>query len=334
MAHAPRNPLIPDRDGVSPSCVATPAGAWALLLDFLAERLPALSRERWAQRMQTGWVWSDAARPLAPDALYQPHTRVYYWRHAEAEPALPWPARVLFQDDHLVVADKPHFMPVTPSGPFVQGSLLVRLKRELGLPGLSPIHRIDRDTAGLVVFSVQAHERAAYQQLFRDRRVHKRYEAVAPWADLQALAARAAQGEWASIPPLLASAGEAASAWRYRSRLVQHTHFFTMHEAAGEPNSETHVQLLARHGAWARYALAPHTGRRHQLRAHLAALGLPIRHDPYYPAVSRGAQDADDWQRPLQLLARELAFDDPVTGQARRFESAQVLPWPPEADAH
>lgn len=119
------------------------------------------------------------------------------------------------------------------------------------------------------------------------------------------------------------------NAWRYRSRLVQHTHFFTMHEAEGEPNSETHLQLLARHGPWARYALVPHTGRRHQLRAHLSALGLPIRHDPYYPEVSRRDGDADDWQRPLQLLARTLAFTDPVTGQARRFESEQSLAWPP-----
>ncbi|ARU05888.1 hypothetical protein CCO03_15480 [Comamonas serinivorans] len=359
MAHAPRNPLVPDRDGVSPSCIATPPGPWPRLLDFLAERLPALDRASWAQRMQTGWVWSDAAQPLAPDAPYTPHTRVYYWRHAEAEPALPWPARVLFQDAHLVVADKPHFMPVTPSGPFVQRSLLVQLKRELGLPQLSPIHRIDRDTAGLVVFAVQAAERAAYQALFRDRNVHKRYEAVAPWAELPPAAvaepaaaaprpgaAAAWRGQWTRLPqPLMPEAPAAGipaagipatgvhagepTAWCYRSRLVQDPHFFTMHEAAGEANCETHLQLLARHGPWGRYALVPHTGRRHQLRAHLNALGLPIRHDPYYPRVSRRADDPDDVQHPLQLLAQALGFHDPVTGEDRHFTSGQSLTWPP-----
>jgi tRNA pseudouridine32 synthase/23S rRNA pseudouridine746 synthase len=379
MAHAARNPLIPEREGVSPSCVATPSdpsGQWPLLLDFLAERLPALTREAWAQRMAEGWVWSDAAQPLAPDAPFGPQTRVHYWRHSPHEPALPAAARVLFQDAHLVVADKPHFMPVTPTGPFVQHSLLVQLKRELGLPELSPIHRIDRDTAGLVVLAVQARERAAYQSLFRDRAVHKRYEAIAPAADVSALAAQGAgMGSWtrldaalcatgdapiaaaqAAAPPARQTpqdlAGDAAAsaglsrdrlgsysgldsdsdpiqpAWCYRSRLEPHAHFFTMHEVAGEANCETHLQCLARDGHWARYALVPHTGRRHQLRAHLSALGLPLRHDPYYPQVSRGAHDADDWQRPLQLLARQLGFTDPVTGEARRFDSQLQLAWP------
>ena len=358
MAHAARNPLIPERDGVSPSCVATPSGKWPLLLDFLAERLPALTREAWAKRMDGGWVWSDAAQPLPANAPFATHTRIHYWRHSPDEPALPWPARVLFQDAHLVVADKPHFMPVTPTGPFVQNSLLVQLKRELGLPELSPIHRIDRDTAGLVAFAVHAKERAAYQGLFRDRAVHKRYEAIAPAADLDALAAQGAGlGSWSALgesllapvaggawpkaqaapatPPTSGQAardGSASTAWCYRSRLESHAHFFTMHEVAGEANCETHLQCLARDASgWARYALVPHTGRRHQLRAHLSALGLPLRHDPYYPQVSRGAQDADDWQHPLQLLARELGFVDPITGDTRRFESRLHLDWPPTA---
>ncbi len=368
MAHAARNPRIPERDGVSPSCVATPSGTWPLLLDFLAERLPSLTREAWAKRMADGWVWSDAALSLPADARFAAHARIYYWRHSPDEPALPWPARVLFQDAHLVVADKPHFMPVTPTGPFVQNSLLVQLKRELGLPELSPIHRIDRDTAGLVAFAVQASERAAYQGLFRDRAVHKRYEAIAPAADLNALAAQGAGlGSWSALgQSLLTPFSEPSSpaatheltmpesapaptttpgsdqpiqhsdsseaAWCYRSRLESHAHFFTMHEVAGEANCETHLQCLARDASgWARYALVPHTGRRHQLRAHLSALGLPLRHDPYYPQVSRGAQDADDWQHPLQLLARQLGFVDPITGEARLFESRLQLNWPPAA---
>lgn len=357
MAHAPRNPNIPDRDGVSPSCVATPGGHWPLALDFLAERHPNLPREVWAERMATGWVWGDDAQPVLPHAAFTPHTRLYYWRQSPTEPTLPWPARVLYQDAHLVVADKPHFMPVTPSGPFVQNSLLVQLKRELGLPELSPIHRIDRDTAGLVLFAVQASERAAYQTLFRDRLVRKRYEAVAPWADLAALAhaeslgmsssdggagapvnlaLRTATGTWSplAVPLWCAKPGEPAQpdtplAWRYRSRLESDAHFFTMHERPGEANSETHIQLLDRMGHWGRYLLVPHTGKRHQLRAHLSAMGVPMRHDPYYPTVSRAAQTADDWTQPLQLLASQLAFEDPFSGQLHAFESQLRLQWPP-----
>ena len=349
MAHAPRNPNIPDRDGVSPSCVATPGGHWPLALDFLAERLSNLPREVWAKRMATGWVWGDDAQPVPPNAAFTPHTRLYYWRQSPTEPALPWPARVLYQDAHLVVADKPHFMPVTPSGPFVQNSLLVQLKRELGLPELSPIHRIDRDTAGLVLFAVQTSERAAYQTLFRDRLVRKRYEAVAPWADLAALAqtdspakpsaedgAMGAKGTWSPLELPLGHAtpadpvpSDSPLAWRYRSRLESDAHFFTIHERPGEANSETHIQLMERVGHWGRYLLVPHTGKRHQLRAHLSAMGLPMRHDPYYPTVSRAAQTADDWTQPLQLLASQLAFEDPFSGRLHAFESQLCLHWPP-----
>ena len=305
MAHAARNPLIPEREGVSPSCVATPSdpsGQWPLLLDFLAERLPALTREAWAQRMAEGWVWSDAAQPLAPDAPFGPQTRVHYWRHSPHEPALPAAARVLFQDAHLVVADKPHFMPVTPTGRYVQQSLLVRLKRQLGLPDLSPLHRIDRDTAGLVLFSVQQRTRGAYQALFRERSMAKTYDAVAPWnADI-------------TFPR------------EHRSRMEESPQFFRMQEVPGEPNSHTHMAVQAVQGPWALYRLEPISGKRHQLRLHMAALGLPLRNDPFYPEVNDPPEG--DYSRPLQLLARSLRFTDPLTGQERHFESRLRLQWP------
>ena len=208
----------------------------------------------------------------------------------------------MFQDDWLVVADKPHFMPVTPSGRFVQRSLLVRLKRRLGLPDLSPVHRIDRETAGLVVFAVQPHTRDAYQALFRDRRVQKVYEAVAPHR------------------------AELALPRTHRSRLAPDAErFFISREVPGEPNSETHIERAAVFGPHALYRLQPVTGRRHQLRLHLHALGVPILGDGFYPAVLRGPGAPDDAERPLQLLARALMFDDPFTGTARRFESTLTL---------
>ena len=193
-------------------------------------------------------------------------------------------------------------MPVTPSGRFVQQSLLVRLKRRLGLADLSPVHRIDRETAGLVVFAVQPHTRDAYQALFRDRRVHKLYEAVAPYRPDLALHCT------------------------YRSRLAPDAErFFLSREVAGEPNSETHIERAEPLGAHALYHLRPVTGQRHQLRLHMMALGVPILGDGFYPEVLRGPGEPDDAENPLQLLARALAFDDPVTGEQRRFSSSLTL---------
>ena len=201
-----------------------------------------------------------------------------------------------------MVADKPHFMPVTPSGRFVQQSLLVRLKRRLGLADLSPVHRIDRETAGLVVFAVQTHTRDAYQALFRDRRVHKLYEAVAP------------HRHGLVLPHT------------HRSRLAPDAErFFLAREVAGEPNSETHIERAEPLGAHALYHLRPITGQRHQLRLHMMALGVPILGDGFYPEVLRGPGEPDDAENPLQLLARALAFDDPVTGEQRRFSSSLTL---------
>ena len=153
--------------------------AWPLLLDFLADRLNVVDRTAWAERLTRGEVLDDSGQPLPPDAPFQPGTRIHYYRHLDDEPTIPFEETVLFQDAHLLVADKPHFLPVTPGGRYVQQSLLVRLKNRLGIESLSPIHRIDRETAGLVLFSLRPQDRAAYQALFRERSVHKVYEAIA-----------------------------------------------------------------------------------------------------------------------------------------------------------
>jgi tRNA pseudouridine32 synthase/23S rRNA pseudouridine746 synthase len=275
------------------------------VLDFLAQRLPKVSRAVWAQRLAQGEVLDEAGQPVAPGAPYRGGTRLYYWRTLDAEPVVPFEAQVLFQDAHLVVADKPHFLPVTPGGRFVQQTLLVRLKRQLGLPDLSPVHRIDRETAGLVLLSVRQQDRAAYQALFRDRLVDKGYEAIAPFNTTVAL-------------PRV-----------HRSRIGEDPDaFYRMLETDGEPNSETTIQLLETRGPWARYRLEPVTGKRHQLRVHMAALGLPLVGDQFYPHVQRGPDEAEDFANPLRLLARAIAFTDPVTGEARLFESQQQLSWP------
>lgn len=310
MSRPPRNPLIPVRDGVSPSCVAVPhfkpgASPWPCVLDFLAQRLPAVSRQAWAERLTRGEVLDEEGRPLDADAACLGGARLHYYRQLEAEPEIPFEAAVLFQDTQLLVVDKPHFLPVTPTGRYVQQSLLVRLKRQTGIESLSPIHRIDRETAGLLLFSLRPQDRAAYQALFRERAVHKVYEAIAPFD------ARL------SFPRV------------HRSRLAEDPErFYRMREQAGEPNSETAIALVERRGDWARYRLEPLTGRRHQLRVHMDSLGLPLAGDQFYPRVRRGPDETEDFANPLRLLAQGLAFTDPVTGQARRFESQLALAWP------
>ncbi len=300
--HSPHPPFAPPmRDGVGASCVVLPTHGRGSMLDFLAERLSVVDRGEWLARMQAGDVVDERGMAVAPDRSFEGGLRVYYYRHLDEEPEIPFTETVLYQDEHLLVADKPHFMPVTPSGRYLQHTLLVRLKRRLGLPELSPLHRIDRDTAGLVLFSVQQRTRGAYQALFRDRAITKHYDAVAPWrADL-------------------------AFPREHMSRLEESPQFFRMHEVPGEPNSHTHMEVQAAAGDWALYRLSPVTGKRHQLRVHMAALGLPLRNDPFYPVVNDPPEG--DYSRPLQLLARSLAFTDPVTGEARQFESRlQLLP--------
>ena len=308
MGRPPRNAAIPSRRGVSASCVALPSdkpAPWVHLVDFLTERLSAVSRTAWALRMARAEVLDEAGQPLLPEAPFRAGTRVYYYRELDDEPEVPFEEAVLYQDEHLLVADKPHFLPVTPGGRYVQQSLLVRLKNRLGIESLSPIHRIDRETAGLVLFSLRPQDRAAYQALFRERSVHKVYEAIA-------------------------SSGT-AHAWPLvrRSRIVEEDQaFFRMGEADGEPNSETHMDRLETRGAWARYRLEPVTGKRHQLRVHMNALGLPIAGDQFYPRVLRGPDDPEDFSNPLRLLAQGIDFTDPVTGEHRRFGSKRVLAWP------
>ena len=293
---------MPVRDGVGPSCVALPAGEWPTIMDFLAQRFAAIPRATWEARIEAGDVVDEHGVRVTPDRPYQARLRVYYYRALDAEPVIPFDEQVLYQDAHLLVVDKPHFLPVTPVGKYVQQSLLVRLKRKLGLDHLAPLHRIDRETAGLVLFSVQPSGRGPYSALFAERAIHKRYEAIVPWrAD-------------AALPSIR------------QSRLAPDHHFMRMVEVDGESNAETHFELLEARDGWARLGLSPVTGRRHQLRVHCAAIGMPIRNDAIYPELL--PEGSDDFDRPLQLLARQVEFIDPLTGAARRFTSLRSLAMP------
>ncbi|MFG6447983.1 pseudouridine synthase [Roseateles sp. BYS180W] len=305
MARPPK-PELPLRDGVAASVLACPSGPWATVLDFLSERLPLVAREDWAQRLSSGAVLNAQGLALALDAPYRGGTRLYYWRWREQEPEVPFEAHILYRDEHLLVADKPHFLPVTPKGRYVQQTLLTRLRRATGLAELSPLHRLDRETAGLVLFAVHAQARDAYQALFRERRVHKVYEAIAPWRPEL------------SEPRCLAH------------RLQQHPeHFMQMQVLDGEPNAWTQLRLIERlpdaHGqAWARYGLRPSTGLKHQLRAQMCAVGAPLLGDRIYPTLLPH-EEQPDFSAPLQLLARELALQDPLSGVCHRWRSERML---------
>jgi tRNA pseudouridine32 synthase/23S rRNA pseudouridine746 synthase len=303
MATRADDPLrtLPTRDGVGASCVGLPAGAWSTVADFFAERFPDVDAGTWRERMEAGLVVDEASQPIAANAAYRPHTRLYYYREVPAEAPVPFEAQIVFQDEHLLAVDKPHFLPMVPGGRYLQHTLLVRLKQQLGIETLVPLHRIDRETAGITLFGIRPEERDAYHALFRDRAVTKHYEAIAPWrADL-------------ALP------------LTHRSRMVEGTPFFRLQEVDGEPNSETLVERLEVAGEWARYRLSPRTGRRHQLRVHMAGLGLPIRYDRFYPEVDNSPEDHT---RPLQLLARAIGFTDPLTGAPRWFESRRTLQLP------
>lgn len=295
---------LPMRDGVSPSYLwltETRAGG---MLRFLSERFPDVTPESWAARLERGDIVDARGVPLKADSHVRQGMRIWYYRELEhPETPVPFEETVLFRDEHILVADKPHFLPTIPTGRFLKETLLVRLKRRYQLPDLVPIHRLDRETAGVVIFSHNPKTRGAYQSMFQKRVVKKVYEALAG----------AMEGR--DFP------------FTYRSRMQDGAEqFFVSEEVEGEPNSETLIELLERKGELARYRLHPHTGRKHQLRLHLAALGAPILNDAFYPVAL--PCKGDDFSAPLQLLAREIGFPDPLTGEQRRFCSARQLDWP------
>ncbi len=301
--------MLPVRDGVGPSQVSLPTGGWTCMLDFLVQRFPAIAATEWTARMAGGDVVDGAGERVAPAQPYRPHGKLFYYRTVAHEIRNAAQACVLFEDELLVVADKPHFLPVTPSGDCLQETLLVRLRRQLGVPALTPLHRIDRETAGVVLFAKHPATCAGYHALFAGREVAKTYQAIAPSnASLQFPLTRI-------------------------SNLVTGDHFMQMREAddsaanGREPNARTEVELMETRGALARYRLRPLTGKRHQLRVHMAALGLPIVGDRIYPRLLR--QGGDEVGNPLRLLAQGIAFRDPVTGRERGFSSRLQLHFPP-----
>ncbi|MFF7155637.1 pseudouridine synthase [Streptomyces sp. NPDC008139] len=303
---APPSPLA-QRDGVDPVRLRLPGGGGEprTVAAYLLERYAgAVGAERVGAMLAEGRFVTGDGGPVTAGTAYEAGAYVWFHRDVAPETAVPFEVTVVYRDERIVVADKPHFLATTPRGRHVTDTALARLRRDCGLPELSPAHRLDRLTAGLVLFVIRPEDRGAYQTLFRDRRVRKEYEAVA------------AYDPRVELPRTV------------RSRIVKERGRIAAWEEPGPPNAESRVELLERRGARGRYRLLPATGRTHQLRLHMSALGLPLLYDPVYPQVlpepeSEGGRE--DFTRPLQLLARALEFTDPVTGRALRFDSAREL---------
>jgi tRNA pseudouridine32 synthase / 23S rRNA pseudouridine746 synthase len=298
---APVSPL-PPRHGLDAVRLRTPdTGPWATMRDHLVARLPRVAPARIDAMLSTGAIVGRHG-PLDPGAPFVPREFLWFHRELPDEVPVPFAVDVLHRDDDIVVVDKPHFLATIPRGRHVVETVLVRLRRELGLPELSPAHRLDRVTAGVLLLVVRREARGAYQTLFRDRRVHKTYEAVA------------AHDPALPLPRTV------------ESRIVKERGVLLARELPGPPNARTHVALLEHRDGLARYRLTPLTGRTHQLRLHLRGLGVPILGDRFY-GTAAGPEDSalDDWTRPLQLLATTLEFPDPRTGAPRRFATRRTL---------
>jgi tRNA pseudouridine32 synthase/23S rRNA pseudouridine746 synthase len=291
-------------EGVSASRVFLPADqSHSNLLAFFVAQFPHIQASEWLQRFDQGLILDIEGEPLQAGDPYQPNTHLMYFRRLAREPEIPFEEQIIYQDEHILVADKPHFLPVTPSGLYLHQTLLNRLKKKTGIQTLSPIHRIDRDTAGLIIFAVNPNERAQYQNLFRDKAVTKIYEAIAPYSE-----------DLAKNLPMT-----------YQSRIEESEHFLQMQEVKGEPNSDTLIEIIEVKDSLAKYKLTPGSGKKHQLRCHLNALNIPIKNDQIYPILTPYQAYELDFSKSLQLLAKKIEFQDPITAELRSFRSPREL---------
>jgi tRNA pseudouridine32 synthase/23S rRNA pseudouridine746 synthase len=274
----------------------------ATVLEYLVLKFPYIDAKIWQQRVIEGKVhWHDGSL-INAQSLFQPQQRVYYYREVQHEPVIPFEEAILFQDEHILVAYKPHFLPVTPGGVYVNECLQDRLRRRTGIKNLQALHRLDRVTAGLVIFSTNLDTLHDYHQLFKTRKIHKTYQAIA-------------SSNKHSVGNLV------GKEWEIKNRIVKSEPSFLMKVTEGEANSHSVIRCVQQTDQKALFELRPVTGKTHQLRLHMQTLGWPILNDKYYLPLGTELQpeSADNYDAPLQLLAKELAFIDPITQQSRHF---------------
>jgi len=280
---------LPPRDGLGPARLRVRGGP-------LGDELLTRFGPEVAAKAIAGEVVDQHGVVLDPATVLPAGASVYLYRDLRDEVPVPFDIPVLYQDEDIVVVDKPHFLATMPRGRHVAQTALVRMRRELGLPELSPAHRLDRLTAGVLLFTARRELRGAYQTMFARGAVHKTY------------VARAAANPHVTLPRVV------------QSRIIKRRGHLQAVEEPGEPNAETLVESMSPDGL---YRLTPRTGRTHQLRVHMASLGMPIYGDPLYPNVI--SVPDDDFSQPLRLLAQRIEFQDPVSGALRRFVSSRRL---------
>ena len=272
------------------------------IVAFLSGRFPAIAASVWEERIREGKLHDEQGGGITLESDYVPLRRLFYFREVATEPDIPFSEEILYADDELLVACKPHFLPVTPGGRYVEQCLLNRLKKRTGIEDLAPLHRIDRETAGIVLFSVNRKSRGAYGTLFMNGQVDKCYHAVARCQPEQQTAS-----------------------WEIANRVERGEPWFRMQVVPGVINARSHIELVEVRGGLARFVLTPLTGKTHQLRLHRGALGFGLLHDRYYPELQ--PEQDDNFATPLQLVAKRVAFRDPLTGRPREFESPRSLLW-------
>jgi len=318
---------LPVRDGVNATRLRLPEeGPWDTAMEYMMHRWGHIDPQGIEDRFDAGEIVGEGGVPLSRHTKLEDHTFIWYYRTLPRETRLPVEIGILYRDEHLLVVDKPHFLPTTPGGTYIQESALVRLRNQLDLPDLIPMHRLDRMTAGVLLFSTNPQTRGKYQVLFEKRQVQKEYECVS--------AAEPSPGHPAVDFPVVV-----------RNRMTKSRSYLLAEVVDGEPNAETRIERLETFDVGApasadgtgvtgtgaigtaqrlaRYRLEPHTGKTHQLRVHMASLGLGIVNDAFYPDLLDKAPD--DYSRPLQLLARGIRFVDPVSGKPVEYRSRLTL---------
>jgi tRNA pseudouridine32 synthase/23S rRNA pseudouridine746 synthase len=274
----------------------------ATVLEYLIIKFPYIDAHIWRQRIADGKVHCHDGSLITTQSLFKAQQRIYYYREVENEPCIPFRETIIFQDQHILVAYKPHFLAVIPGGKYVNECLQNRLRRSTGIESLQALHRLDRVTAGLVIFSVNPDSRHRYHHLFATRQIHKTYQAIAKISDGENLIGQE---------------------WEVKNRIIQSEPRFCMRVAEGEANSHSVIRCVQQSTQKALFELNPVTGKTHQLRVHMQALGWPILNDKYYPQLQ--PLSADNYSTPLQLLAKDLQFIDPVTQQLRCFSYGSNL---------
>ncbi len=289
------------------------------LLNYLCQRFNKIDENIWRQRFNDKKILDQQQRPLTLADPYVPQQTIYYFREVVDEQQIPFKEEIIYQDEELLVVDKPHFLPVTPGGRFVEQCLVYRLRQATGIDDLVPLHRLDRHTAGLVMFAIKRESRCRYAELFSQHRIKKTYTAVA-YYDGNCRAGEDVAGQ---------------SVWHVENRIGNAEPWFVRQVVAGVVNARSTLKLQrvitgsatedsATDGVkLAEFELQPHTGKTHQLRLHMSGAGFPIVNDGYYPTLQ--PQQADDYSKPLQLLAQRLVFTDPVTGLKHKFVSKGKL---------